>query len=46
MVKKPNRYDDLISKAYEEIGKKLTTKDRKKLRPSQFCAPNEGFPVE
>jgi len=35
----------LIERANEVMGKKLTTKDRKKLRPSQFCGPGDSFPV-
>lgn len=33
-----------VSKAIEE-SKKLTTKDRKKLKSSTFCGPNRSFPV-
>jgi hypothetical protein len=40
-----NALDQLISNAYEAIGKKLTTKDRKKLKKSTFCGPNRSFPV-
>ena len=29
----------------EEVGKKLTTKDRKALKSSTFCGPNRSFPV-
>lgn len=29
----------------DEIAKKLTTKDRKKLKKSTFCGPNRSFPV-
>ena len=29
-----------------EVAKKLTTKDRKKLKSSTFCGPNRSFPVE
>ena len=28
-----------------EVAKKLTTKDRKKLKSSTFCGPNRSFPV-
>lgn len=30
---------------YVEESKKLTTKDRKKLKSSTFCGPNRSFPV-
>ncbi|MHA2217655.1 MAG: hypothetical protein ACXADW_14020 [Candidatus Hodarchaeales archaeon] len=39
---------DKVNKAIEnadEIAKKLTTKDRKKLKSSTFCGPNRSFPV-
>jgi len=38
---------DLIAKleACLEEAKKLTTKDRKKLRESTFCGPGRSFPV-
>ena len=29
----------------EEVAKKLTTKDRKKMKSSTFCGPNRSFPV-
>ncbi len=29
----------------DEVSKKLTTKDRKKLSKSTFCGPNRSFPV-
>ena len=29
----------------DEVAKKLTTKDRQKLRKSVFCGPNRSFPV-
>lgn len=29
-----------------EEAKKLSTKDRKKLKSSTFCGPNRSFPVE
>lgn len=29
----------------DEVAKKLTTKDRKKLRKDVFCGPNKTFPV-
>ena len=38
--------DELIEKADEVMGKKLTTKDRKKLSKSTFCGPGRSFPVE
>ena len=38
---------DLIAKLESclEEAKKLTTKDRKKLKESTFCGPNRSFPV-
>ena len=38
---------DLISQLEKcvEEAKKLTTKDRKKLKKSTFCGPNRSFPV-
>lgn len=35
---------DSIDKA-DEVAKKLTTRDRKKLRDSMFCGPNRSFPT-
>lgn len=40
-----NTLKGLIAKAYRVMGKKLTTKDRKKLKESTFCGPNRSFPV-
>jgi hypothetical protein len=40
-----NEFDKLIEKAYDVMGKKLTTKMRKKLKKSTFCGPNRSFPV-
>lgn len=42
-----NTLSGLISKANRimESAKKLTTKDRKKLKSSTFCGPNRSFPV-
>lgn len=39
--------DDLFSRADKAIekAKRLTTKDRKKLKKSTFCGPNRSFPV-
>jgi hypothetical protein len=37
---------ELIDKANKVMGKKLTTKDRKKLKDSTYCGPNRSFPVE
>lgn len=37
--------DRIIDRANEAMGKKLTTKDRKKLKSSTFCGPNRSFPV-
>ncbi len=44
---KDGSFDRIIQKAYEVIekGKKLTTKDRKKMSKSTFCGPNRSFPV-
>lgn len=38
-------FDGLIKRAYEVMGKELTTKDRKKLKKSTFCGPDRSFPV-
>lgn len=40
-IKKVN---EAIQKA-DEVAKKLTTKDRKKLKEATFCGPNRSFPV-
>ena len=40
-----NALDRLIEKAYKVMGKKLTTKTRKKLPASVFCGPGRSFPV-
>ena len=40
-----NTLKGLIAKANKVMGKKLTTKDRKKLKSSTFCGPNKSFPV-
>jgi hypothetical protein len=39
--------DGLVERAKEaiETSKKLTTKDRKKLKAATFCGPNRSFPV-
>lgn len=37
--------DALFDRANKAMGKKLTTKDRKKLKKSQFCGPGRSFPV-
>lgn len=37
MEEKFTKLDELIEKANEVMGKKLTTKDRKKLKESSFC---------
>lgn len=42
---KLNVIDKLIERADKVMGKKLTTKDRKKLKSSVFCGPNRSFPV-
>lgn len=46
-IEKINTLSGLISKANRvmESAKKLTTKDRKKLKSSTFCGPNRSFPV-
>jgi len=38
------KVNDAIKYA-DEVAKKLTTKDRKKLRKTVFCGPNRSFPV-
>ena len=38
-------YEALFERANEAMSKKLTTKDRKKLKSSTFCGPNRSFPV-
>jgi len=40
-----NFLDKLIDKANKAMGKKLTTKDRKKLKSGTFCGPDRSFPV-
>jgi len=45
MSKNFNALDKLIDRANQVMGKKLTTKDRKKLKKSTFCGPNRSFPV-
>lgn len=42
-----NTLKGLIARANRVMatGKKLTTKDRKKLKSSSFCGPNKSFPV-
>jgi len=37
--------DRLIEQAYEVMGAKLTTKQRKKMKSSTFCGPGRSFPV-
>jgi len=37
--------DQLIDRAHEVMGKKLTTKERKAMKSSTFCGPNRSFPV-
>jgi len=34
-----------FERAEKAMGKKLTTKDRKKLKKSTFCGPDRSFPV-
>lgn len=47
MAIKTNSMNELITKATDliEEAKKLTTKDRKKLKSSTFCGPGRSFPV-
>jgi hypothetical protein len=40
-----NTLDKLIASAYDAMGKKLTTKDRKKMKKSTFCGPGRSFPI-
>jgi len=42
-----NTLENLVARAKEaiETSKKLTTKDRKKLKSATFCGPNRSFPV-
>jgi hypothetical protein len=40
-----NVLDKLVERAYKAIGKKLSTKDRKKLPDSAYCGPGRSFPV-
>jgi len=44
-IENVNTLKGLIAKANRVMGKKLTTKDRKKLKNSTFCGPNKSFPV-
>jgi len=39
-----DRINEAIKKS-DEIAKKLTTKQRKKLKSNVFCGPNRSFPV-
>jgi len=43
---KENYLDEIIKRANEAMGKKLSTKERKKLKKSTFCGPLKSFPVE
>ena len=45
--KNNNSMDQLFDRAQKalETAKKLTTKDRKKLKSSTFCGPDRSFPV-
>lgn len=47
MAKKLNTLDRVIKRADSAIeqAKKLTTKDRKKLKKGTFCGPDRSFPV-
>jgi hypothetical protein len=40
-----NYLDTLIERADHAMGKKLTTKDRKKMKKGTFCGPGRSFPV-
>lgn len=40
-----NTLNGIIERAYEVMGKKLTTKQRKKMKKSTFCGPGRSFPV-
>jgi ribosomal protein L4 len=46
-MSKQNSLEGIIARAHKAIeqSKKLTTKDRKKLKSSTFCGPNRSFPV-
>ncbi len=46
-IENVNTLKGLITKANRvmDLGKKLTTKDRKKLKETTFCGPNRSFPV-
>jgi hypothetical protein len=39
-----DRLNEVVKHA-DELAKKLTTKDRKKLKSTTFCGPNRSFPV-
>lgn len=39
-----DRLNEAVKKA-DELAKKLTTKDKKKLKSTTFCGPNRSFPV-
>jgi len=43
-IEKINTLKGLIAKANRVMGKKLTTKDIKKMNKSYFCGPNKSFP--
>ena len=36
--------NELFERADKAMGKKLTTKDRKKLKKSVYCGPGKSFP--
>ena len=40
-----NKLEELIERANKVMGKKLTTKQRKKLKKGTFCGPGRSFPV-
>lgn len=41
-----NTFDELVEKAYDVMGKVLTTKTRKALPDSVFCGPGRSFPCQ
>jgi len=42
---KLDAYEAMFERANNALGKKLTTKDRKKLKSGTFCGPNRSFPI-
>ena len=45
MYRKDGGNMNYFERAEKAMGKKLTTKDRKKLKKSTFCGPDRSFPV-